>query len=218
MTEHSANASKDTARGAGQLLVDLGPIILFVVVYNVLNRTLPEPAEAIYYATGAFIAATLAAIAWAWFKTRRVPPVLIVTGVLVTAFGGLTILLHDENFMKAKPTFVNLFYAGAIFVSLLLKQNIWKLLFGHAFTLPDRIWTTLAVRWGVFFVFMAGVNEYIRLTQTTDFWVNSRIIVVYPLILGFAALNLPLTMKWVGKTNADDPDARAPAAPAATEA
>lgn len=202
------SATKDTARGAGQLLVDLGPIILFVLTFNVLNRIEALKANAIYYATGAFIIATLAAIAWAWRTTRKVPPVLIVTGVLVTAFGGLTLLMHDENFMKIKPTFVNLFYAGAIFGAMLFRQNIWKLLFNHAFTLPDRIWTILAVRWGLFFLLMAGVNEYIRLTQTTEFWVNARVIVVYPLIFGFMLLNAPITMKWVGKSNADDPKFR----------
>jgi intracellular septation protein len=105
--------------------------------------------------------------------------------------------------MKVKPTFVNLFYAAAIFGSLLVRRNLWKLLFGRALTLPDRIWSVLAVRWGAFFVFMAAVNEAIRLTQPTEVWVNSRIVVVYPLIIGFALLNAPLIMKHVDKADAD---------------
>ncbi len=196
------SAQKDTARGASQLLVDLGPVIVFVVTYNVLNRTRPD--DAIFIATGVFIAATLAAIAYAYAKTKKIPPVLIVTGVLVTAFGGLTLFLRDENFMKVKPTFVYLFYASAIFGSLLFRQNIWKLLFRHAFSLPDRIWTILAVRWGAFFVFMAVLNEIIRHTQTTDFWVNSRFFLVFPLIFGFALLNLPITMKHIKSADAEE--------------
>lgn len=199
----TSSAAKSTAKGGGQLLVDLGPIIVFVVTYNVLNRTRPD--DAIYIATGVFIAATLAAIAYAWFRTRHIPPVLIVTGVLVTAFGGLTIALHDETFMKLKPTVVYLFYAGAIFGSMLFGLNIWKLLFRHAFSLPDKIWNTLAIRWGVFFLFMAGLNEYIRATQSTEFWVNSRFFITFPLILGFALLNAPITMKHIREPGSEEP-------------
>ncbi len=199
----TSSAAKSTAKGGGQLLVDLGPIIVFVVTYNVLNRTRPD--DAIYIATGVFIAATLAAIAYAWFRTRHIPPVLIVTGVLVTAFGGLTIALHDETFMKLKPTVVYLFYAGAIFGSMLFGLNIWKLLFRHAFSLPDKIWNTLAIRWGVFFLFMAGLNEYIRATQSTEFWVNSRFFITFPLILGFALLNAPITMKHIREPDSEEP-------------
>lgn len=203
------SAPRDTARAGGQLLVDLGPILLFVVSFNVLQRIRPD--DAIYWSTGIFIAATLAAILYSWLRTRRIPPVLIVTGVLVTAFGGLTIALHDENFLKIKPTFVYLFYAAAILISLLFRRNIWKMLLRHAFALPDRVWNILAVRWGLFFIFMAGVNEAIRLTQTTEFWVNSRLFIVYPLLIGFALINLPITMKHIGQT--DDAPADPEASP-----
>ncbi|MGE3141880.1 MAG: inner membrane-spanning protein YciB [Hyphomonadaceae bacterium] len=201
------SAQKETARGAGQLLVDLGPILVFVIAFNVLNRIKPD--QAIYIATGLFIAATLGAVAYAWRRTRKVPPVLIVTGVLVTVFGGLTIAFHNETFMKVKPTAVYLFYAVSIFGSLLARQNIWKLLFQHAFALPDRIWTILAVRWGLFFLFMAGLNEIVWRTQTTEFWVNSRFFLVFPLIFGFALLNAPLTMKHI----ATPPPAAPPESP-----
>lgn len=188
-------AAQNTAKGAGQLMVDLGPILVFVISYNVLNRI--YPGEAVYYATGLFIAATAIAIFYAWKKLGRIPPVLVVTGVLVVAFGGLTLALHDPAFIKLKPTVVYLFYAAAIFGSLLAGQNIWKLLFRHAFSLPDRIWTILAVRWGLFFVFMAVVNEIIRRTQSTDFWVNSRLFLVFPLILLFGLANTPITLKHI---------------------
>lgn len=183
------------AAGASQLLIDLGPIAVFVIAYNVLQRLPQTHDNAVYIATAIFIAATLLAIAYCRIRIGRVPPVLIVTGVLITAFGGLTLLLHDENFIKIKPTFVYLFYAIAIFVSVLVKQNVWRLLFGHVFTLPDRIWTVLALRWAVFFVFMAALNEAIRLTQTTEVWVNARIVLFFPLVLVFAALNTPLVLK-----------------------
>lgn len=181
--------------GPNQLLIDLGPIAVFVVVFNVLQRIEATKDNAVYIATAVFIVATLAAIAWCKVRIGRIPPVLIVTGVLVTAFGGLTLLLRDETFIKIKPTIVYLFYAAAITGSVMLRHNIWKLLFRHIFTLPDRVWTILALRWSAFFVFMAVLNEVIRQTQTTEFWVNSRILIVFPLIVGFTLLNTPLVLK-----------------------
>lgn len=177
------------------MLVDLGPIAVFVVSFNVLQRIEATKADAVFIATGIFIAATLAAIAFCKLTRGRIPPVLIVTGVLVTAFGGLTLALHDENFIKIKPTFVYSFYAIAIVGSVLIGQNIWRLLFRHAFTLPDRIWDVLAWRWAGFFAFQAVLNEIIRNTTSTEFWVNSRILIVFPLIVLFMAVNLPLVMK-----------------------
>ncbi len=190
-------SAKETARGAGQILLDLGPIIAFVGTFNIVNRSNPD--NAIYIATGVFMAATVLAAGVAWLRTRKVPPVLIVTLVLVLAFGGLTLALHDENLIKLKPTFVYLFYSAAIFGAMAFGQNVWKLLFNHAFTLPDRVWRTLAIRWGLFFIAMAGVNEAIRLTQTTEFWVNSRLFIGFPLVALFMLLNLPITLKNVGK-------------------
>lgn len=184
-----------------QLLIDLGPIAIFVVAYNVLNRIRPD--DAIYISTGVFIVSTLAAIAFSWFRTRKIPPILIVTGVLVTAFGGLTIVLHDENFMKFKPTAMYLFYAAAVFGSLLFGQNIWKLLFQHTFVLPDRIWRILAMRWAAFFILLAALNEAIRLWTSTDFWVNARILIFFPLILLFGAVNAPLMLKYAGRSEED---------------
>jgi intracellular septation protein len=181
--------------GPNQLLIDLGPIAVFVVTFNILQRIEATRENAVYIATGVFIVATLAAIGWCKLRIGRIPPVLIVTGVLVTAFGGMTLLLRDETFIKIKPTIVYLFYATAITGSVLVRQNIWKLLFRHIFTLPDRIWTILALRWSAFFAFMAVLNEVIRQTQTTEFWVNSRIVIVFPLIVGFALLNTPLVLK-----------------------
>jgi intracellular septation protein len=188
---------KETARGAGQIMLDLGPVLVFVVTFNLWNRL--DPANAIYGATLVFMAATLALAGRAWALTRTIPPVLLVSGALVVLFGGLTLVLRDETFVKIKPTIVYLFYAAAIFGTMAIGKNVWKLLFGHAFKLPDRIWTILARRWGFFFVAMAAVNEAIRLTQPTDIWVNSRLFVGFPLVLGFMALNLPITLRNIGK-------------------
>jgi intracellular septation protein len=184
---------KPVSSAAGQLAIDLGPIAVFVVAFNVLQRM--EVEGAVFIATGIFIAATLVAIAYCRLRQGRIPPVLLVTGVLVTCFGGLTLLLHDEYYIKIKPTFVYLFYALAIGGSVVIKQNVWKLLFRHVFTLPDRIWNILALRWAVFFLFMSLLNEVVRQTQDTEFWVNSRLMLFTPLTLLFAVVNTPLVLK-----------------------
>ncbi|HBS34639.1 MAG TPA: intracellular septation protein A [Parvularcula sp.] len=192
-------SARETARGAGQILLDLGPIIVFVGAFNIFNRR--DPDNAIYVATAIFMAATALAAGVAWLRTRAVPPVLIVTLALVLAFGGLTLALHDETLIKMKPTFVYLFYSAAIFGAMAFGMNVWKLLFSHAFTLPDRVWKILAIRWGLFFIFMGGLNEAIRLTQTTEVWVNSRLVIGFPLVGLFMLLNLPLTLKNAGRTD-----------------
>ncbi len=181
--------------GVQQLLIDLGPIIVFVVSFNILQRIEATRDNAVYLATGIFIAATLAAIAYCRIKQGRIPPVLIVTGVLVVAFGGMTLLLRDRTFIQIKPTATYLFYTVAILASLAIKQNVWKLLFGHAFQLPDRIWTILALRWAGFFFVMALLNEFIRATQSFEVWLNTRPFLVFPLVLLFAAINTPIVLK-----------------------
>jgi len=182
------------------MLLDLGPILVFIVAFNVLQRVDATRDNAIYIATGVFIAATLAAIVWARLTTGRVPPVLLITGVLVVVFGGLTIALREPALVQIKVTVVNLFYVVAILGSMALRLNIWKLLFGHAFTLPDRIWNILALRWTGFFVLMAIVNEVMRYyfnneNGNFDVWLNTRPLIVFPAFIVFAALNTPLVMK-----------------------
>ena len=190
-----ATVKPERQGGANQLLIDLGPIVTYVIAFNILQRIEAVKENAVYIATGIFIAATLAAIAYCKIKQGRIPPVLVVTGVIVVAFGSLTIALHDTTFVQIKPTFTYLFYVTAILFSLAIRQNVWKLLFGHAFDLPDRIWTILALRWSAFFLFQAVLNEVIRNTQTFEFWLNSRPFVVFPLTILFAVLNTPIVLK-----------------------
>lgn len=206
-----ATVKPSRSGGVNQLLIDLGPIAIFVVAFNILQRIDAAKDNAVYIATGIFMVATFAAIAYCKVKQGRIPPVLIVTGVIVLAFGGLTLLLHDPTFIQIKPTFTYLFYVAAILVSLAMRHNVWKLLFGHAFNLPDRIWTILALRWAGFFAFQAGLNEVIRNTQSFEFWLNSRPLVVFPLVLAFAAINTPIVLKH----HRDEDEAPQPAAPGA---
>jgi intracellular septation protein len=199
-----SEAAPKPPAGASQLLIDLGPILVFVVAFNLLQRFAATKDNAVYLATGLFIAATLAAMAYCKIKRGRIPPVLIVTGVFVTAFGGLTILLREPTLIQIKVTAINSFYALAILVSLAIKQNVWKLLFGHLYVLPDRIWNVMALRWAGYFGFMAALNEVLRAQLTFDAWVGLRPLPI-ALIFAFALLNASLLMK-----HAVEPDAPPP--------
>ncbi len=191
--------STETPRPANgsssQLIIDLGPVAVFVVAYNVLLRVPAYKDNAVYIATGIFVVTTLAAIGYCLWKQGRIPPVLIVTGLIVTAFGGLTIALHDDTFIKLKPTIANLFYAAAIVGSVLVRENVIKLLFKHIFTLPDRIWTVLALRWAACFAGLAIVNETMRQTLSTSAWVTWHFPVLMGLMIAFALANTPLITK-----------------------
>lgn len=202
--------------GANQLWIDLGPILVFVITFNVLNRIEATKENAVYIATGVFIAAVLAAIAWCKLRRGKIPPVLIVTGVLVTAFGGLTILLRDPGIIQIKFTFTFLFYAAAILISLAIRQNVWKLLFQHVFTLPDRIWNVFALRWALFYLLLAGLNEVLRYyfnaaNGNFDVWLNLRTFLTYPAVFLFMILNYPLLRKHM-RDDDEAPTAEAPRA------
>jgi len=216
LTAQDLTKPKSARDSAGQLWVDLGPILVFVVTYNVLFRIEATKDEAIYIATGVFIAAVLAAIAWCKLQRGKIPPILIVTGVLVTAFGGLTIIFHDPAIIQIKFTFTFLFYAAAILISLAIKQNVWKLFFRHLFNLPDRIWNVLALRWAAFYVVVAILNEVLRYNFNEangnfDVWLNLRTVLTYPAFIAFAALNTPIVLKH----HREEDDAQASASPTA---
>jgi len=201
LTAQDLTKPRSVRDSAGQLWVDLAPILVFVITYNVLYRIAATKDEAIYIATGVFIVAVLAAIAWCKLNRGKVPPILIVTGVLVTAFGGLTIIFHDPSIIQIKFTFTFVFYAAAILISLALGHNIWKLFFGHLFNLPDRIWKILALRWAAFYVVVAVLNEVLRYNFNEangnfDTWLNLRTVLTYPAFIAFAALNTPIVLKY----------------------
>ena len=195
MSDQTNTARAPQHASTNQLMIDLGPTVLFVAAYNILLRVPSTRENAVYIATTLFIVATLAAIAYCRAKIGRIPPVLIVTGVIITAFGILTIALHDETFIKVKNTIENGFFAVAIAGSLLMGQNALRLVFGHAFNMSDRAWTIYAWRWAGLFATLAVVNEIMRNTLTTAGWVTWHFPVLFGLTLVFIAANLPFIMK-----------------------
>lgn len=191
---------KPSATGAGGLWTDLGPVLAFVIVYNVVRR-FPEGTgalskeNAIYWATGVFMAAIAGVIVFTISKGRRLPPMLILSGIVVMVFGGLTLYLQDPRFAYYKPTIINLLFAAVILGSLAIGRNIWKTAFEHAFQLPDAAWRTFAFRWAGFYIVLAGLNEFMWRTFSEDVWSNSKVFLTLPLSIAFMALNLPFLLK-----------------------
>jgi intracellular septation protein len=219
----SLTATQTVGQGS-RLLVDVGPVIAWMIVYNLVSRTVrdarelcrsarealetagtalsPEAVEAcahkelpIYVGVVVFTLATFAALIYARVVQKRFPPLLAVTAVLVTVFAAMTLYFQNPVFFYIKPTVVNLLYAAGILGSLLVKQNVLKMFVGYAYTLPDRIWTILAIRWGIWFVFLAILNEVIWRNFSEQFWANFKFFGVLPLTFAFALANVPLTMK-----------------------
>jgi intracellular septation protein len=188
------------AHGAGNLWTDLGPVAAWFLTYNGVRR-FPEDngllshGNALYWATGVFMAATAVVIVWTLSKGRRLPPMLIITGVVVMVFGGLTLALQDKTFAFIKPTIINLLFAAVILGSLAIGRNIWKTAFEHAFQLPDFAWRVFALRWAGYYVVMAILNEIIWRNFSEDFWSNSKVFLTFPLFFLFMALNIPYLLK-----------------------
>jgi intracellular septation protein len=207
----TADKARTAAQGAGNLWTDLGPVLAFVVVYNVVRR-FPEgqgllsKENAIYWATGVFMAAIVAVIGWTLAKGRKLPPMLIITGAIVLVFGAITLYLQDPRFAYYKPTIINLTFAAGIVGSLVIGRNIWKTAFEHAFQMSDRAWRIFALRWAAFYVVLAVVNELIWRNFSEDIWSNSKIFVTIPLFVLFMLANLPFIMK-----HQIDPSAEKPA-------
>ncbi|RME66531.1 MAG: septation protein A [Alphaproteobacteria bacterium] len=170
-----------------KLLIEMGPLLLFFLV---------NWKAGIFYATGAFMAAVATAMLYSWVTVRHIPPMLWVTGVVVMAFGGLTIVLQDELFIKLKPTVVNLIFASVLFFGLKTDRPILKMLFEAAFPpISDAGWRRLTVNWALFFLFLAALNETVWRTMPTDFWVAFKVWGVMPLTFLFSLTQVPVMMK-----------------------
>lgn len=201
MTDTPPNETKKSIpKGTGNIWTDIGPVLAFVIVFNVLQNG-PEGAalfgkdNAIFWATGVFMAAVAAAIGWTLMKGRKLPPMLIITGTVVMVFGGLTLFLQDKTFAFIKPTIINLLFAGTILGSLAIGRNIWKTAFEHAFSMPDHAWKIFALRWAGFYVVLAILNEVIWRNFSEQFWANSKLFLSIPLAIVFMVANLPFLMK-----------------------
>ena len=150
-----------------KFLFDLFPVILFFIAYKFAD---------IYVATGVVIVATMVQIAWVHFRHGKVDKMLWVSLVLVTVFGGMTLIFQDETFIKWKPTILYWAFAGSMaFAALVLRKNPIKAMLGEQMTLPEPVWGKVNLSWIAFFLFMGVLNLIVAFNFSTDVWVNFKL-------------------------------------------
>jgi intracellular septation protein len=150
----------------------------------------------IFVATAVFMAAVVIALVISYALTRHLPIMPLVTAVVVLVFGSLTLVLHDELFIKLKPTIIYLLFGGVLLGGLALGKPVLGVVFDSVFHLTEEGWRRLTLRWALFFFALAILNEIVWRTQSTDFWVNFKVFGVVPLTFLFAAAQYPLLTKY----------------------
>src|SRR3954468_20309484 len=170
-----------------KLGTELGPLIVFFVANAKFN---------LFVATGAFMVAIVAAMIASYVVVRHVPIMALVTAVIVLVFGTLTLVLHDETFIKVKPTIIYGLFAAILGGGLLFGRSFIAIMFDQVFNLTPQGWRILTLRWALFFFGMAVLNEFIWRTQSTDFWVGFKAFGVIPLTMIFAIAQMPLTKRY----------------------
>jgi intracellular septation protein len=191
-----------------KLALDLGPLLLFF--FANAKPALFEPwiaplipaavatgeRSGIFVATAVFMIGILAALVVSYILTRRLPMMAVVSAVIVVVFGGATLFFQNDTFIKMKPTIIYLLFAGTLLGGMVLHRPLLATVFDQMFHLTDEGWRKLTIRWSLFFLALAVLNEIVWRTQTTDTWVTFKVFGVTPLTFVFAALQYPLLMKY----------------------
>lgn len=173
-----------------KMLFDFFPILLFFVAYKLYN---------IYVATTVIIVATILQVTWTWFYQRRVENMHLITLAFVVVLGGATLLLHDEMFIKWKPTVVNWIFAlvflGSQFIG--SKPIVQRLMESQVTVTTEKVWIRLNLGWASFFVLMGFINLYVAYNFSTDFWVNFKLFGMLGLTLLFVILQSVYLMQYL---------------------
>jgi intracellular septation protein len=175
-----------------KLLIEFGPLAAFGITYFTAG---------IFWATGVVMAASVIALLASWHQFGRLLPVPLLTAVLVVVFGGLTFWLHDPSFIKLKPTIINLLFSGVLFIGLLTGRPFLKLLLGEAFNLTDEGWRKLSLRWALFFLALALLNEVVWRSFSEATWVNFKVFGILGLSLVFAVAQIGLIKRYENSSN-----------------
>jgi len=184
-----------------KLALEMGPLVVFFIA----NRQAD-----LFVATGVFMAAMLVSLGVSYALTRRLPIMPVVSAVLVLVFGGLTLWLQDELFIKLKPTIVNLMFSALLLGGLTLGRPLLPLVLGTVFQLTEMGWRKLTLRWGLYFLLLALLNEVVWRNFTTEAWVNFKVFGIMPLTIVFALAQTPLILRYDAASSLPGADTPSP--------
>jgi intracellular septation protein len=188
-TQNTDTTALLLSRSFMKFLFDFFPVILFFIAFKL---------QGIYVATGVAIVATILQIGWVWFRRRKVDTMLWVSLAVIVVFGGATLALHDETFIKWKPSVLYwLFGAVLLGAQVLFGRNLIRALMGREISLPDAVWNRLNLSWVGFFLTMGVVNLAIAFNFDTDTWVNFKVFGGLGLTLVFVLLQAVALARFV---------------------
>ena len=171
-----------------RLLLDFAPLAVFFVAYKLYG---------IMAATAAIMAMTVLSLAVIYILERKIAVTPLVTGIMVTVFGSLTLFLNDATFIKMKPTIINLIFAAILIIGYMLGKGLLQYILGQAFQLSEQGWRIISLRWGLFFMFLAALNEYIWRNYPEEFWVNFKVFGMFTLTMLFTLSQVWLIRKYM---------------------
>lgn len=196
-----AEERKQISQGL-KLALEMGPLVVFFLANSYGERlaeifpALQDLGGKIFIGTAFFMVAMAISLTITWMLERRIAIMPLITGIFVFVFGGLTLWLKDETFIKMKPTIVNLLFGSALMIGLFVfKKPFMKLLFEGPFKLDDEGWYKLTFRWGCYFFFLAIVNEIVWRNFSDDFWVNFKVWATMPMTIIFMLFQYPIIMR-----------------------
>lgn len=178
-----------------KLALDLGPLVLFF---------LANSRYGIFTATATFMIAVVAALAISYALTRKLPIMPVITAIIVLVFGGLTLILHNDVFIKVKPTIIYVLFGGVLLGGLYFNRPLLGVVFDSLFHLTEEGWRKLTLRWALFFFALAVLNEIVWRNASTNVWVDFKVFGVVPLTFLFGAFQVPLLNKYAAEPAAEE--------------